>query len=231
MNTGLSSQRWEGGETWPDRPASAEQWDGGLEEAVETFVRVRPRLMAIGYRFLANWSEAEDVVQETWLRWQNTDRTVVADPQALLATMATRLAINISLSARRRYEVCRTPPVPPATDVNDDPATTAERREAVEQALLIVLESLTPRERAAFILREAFGYSYGQISEFLQLGAANTRQVVSRARRHLGANRRVIVSSASYQRFLQAFFTAARTGDLGSLERLLAADLTVDWDN
>ena len=194
-----------------------------LDEAVETFVRVRPRLMAIAHRFLAGTSEA--VVQETWLRWQNTDRTVVADPQALLATMTIRLAINVSQSARCRRETSLTPWAAVGAGADDDPATSAEHREAVEQAVLVIMESLTPRECAAFVLREAFDYPYGQISEFLHLGAVNTRQLVSRARRRIGVDRRNTVSSASYQRFLEAFLTAARAGDLTGLEELLAADL------
>ena len=225
MNAGVSEQRWDDGNTVADQNAGAEQVSGDLDEAVATFLRVRPRLMAIAYRFLASTSEAEDIVQETWLRWQNTDRTVVADPQALLATMATRLAINVSQSARRRRETSMAPSASERADAGDDPATRAEHREAVEQAVLIIMESLTPRERAAFVLREAFDYPYGQISEFLHLGAANTRQLVSRARRRIAADRRTIVSSASYERFLQAFLDAARAGDLTGLEELLAADL------
>jgi RNA polymerase sigma factor (sigma-70 family) len=225
VNTAAAVQRWYGGDALTNRTARGERVDD-LDEAVETFVRVRPRLVAIGCRFLASRSEAEDVVQETWLRWQNTDRTVVVDPQALLATMTTRLAINVSQSARRRHEAWMTPCTLDAIVADDDPATTAERRESVERAVLVIMECLTPRERAAYILREAFGYPYAQIAEFLHIGAVNTRQLVSRARKHLGADRRIVVSSASYQRFLAAFLKAARAGDLTSLEEALAADLT-----
>jgi RNA polymerase sigma factor (sigma-70 family) len=221
----VSSQRWDDGDAVAVQTAGGEEVSGDLDEAVATFVRARPRLMAIAYQFLASTSEAEDVVQETWLRWQKTDRTVVAHPQALLATMATRLAINVSQSARRRRETSMALPAPEGADADDDPATRAENREAVEQAVLIIMESLTPRERAAFVLREAFDYPYGQISEFLDLGAANSRQLVSRARKHIAADRRTIVPSASYQSFLQAFLNAARAGDLTAFEEFLAADL------
>jgi RNA polymerase sigma factor (sigma-70 family) len=181
--------------------------------------------MAIAYRFLASASDAEDVVQETWLRWQKADRTTVTDPQALLATMATRLAINVSQSARRRRETAVAVPARDGAEPGADPATSAEVREAVEQAVLIMMESLSPKERAAFVLREAFGYSYGQISELLHLRSANSRQLVSRARRHVTADTHTIVDSASHQRFLQAFLNAARIGDLPSFEEVLAADL------
>lgn len=225
MNAGGSRQRRDDGDNVAIQTAGAEQVNDDLDEAVATFLRARPRLMAIAYRFLGSTSEVEDIVQETWLRWQNTDRTVVADPQALLATVATRLAINVSQSARRRHETPMSPSAPERADAGDDPATRAENREAVEQAVLIILETLTPRDRAAFVLREAFDYPYGQISEFLHLGAANTRQVVSRARKRIAADQRTIVSSASHQHFTRAFLNAALAGDLTGFEELLAADL------
>jgi RNA polymerase sigma factor (sigma-70 family) len=225
VNARVSRQSWDEGDTAAVQTAGAGHVCGDLDEAVATFLGMRPRLMAIAYRFLASTSEAEDIVQETWLRWQKTDRTVVADPQALLATMTTRLAINVSQSARRRREAAVTPSTPERADVGDDPATRAEHREAVEDAVLVVLASLPPRERAAFVLREAFDYPYGQISEFLHLGAANSRQLVCRARRRIAADRHTTVSSASHQHFLQAFLTAARSGDLTGLEEVLAADL------
>jgi RNA polymerase sigma factor (sigma-70 family) len=199
-----------------------QSWD---DEAIATFVRVRPRLLAIAHRYLPGTSEAEDIVQETWLRWQHMDRTAVVDPQALLATMTTRLAINVTQSARRRRESPRPSLATERTDPGDDPATSAEHRDALEEAVLVILESLTPRERAAFVLREAFDYPYPRLSEFLRLGTANTRQLVCRSRQRIGANRRTGVSSAAQQRFLQRFLNAARAGDLDDLEELLTADL------
>jgi RNA polymerase sigma factor (sigma-70 family) len=225
VDAGVSGKRRDDGTNAAVRTAADEQVSGEFGEAVATFIRVRPRLMAIAYRFLADISEAEDVVQETWLRWQKTDRTVVTDPQALLATMATRLAINVSQCARRRHETPGAPSAPERADAGDDPSTMAEHREALEHAVLIIMESLSPRERAAFVLREAFDYPYEQISEFLHLGAANTRQVVSRARRRITADRPPSAGPVSPQRFLQGFLDAARAGDLTGFEELLAADL------
>jgi RNA polymerase sigma factor (sigma-70 family) len=225
MDAGVTRQTWDHGDIVAVQTARTGRVSGDLDEAIATFLGVRPRLLAIAYRFLASTTEAEDIVQETWLRWQKTDRTVVADPQALLATMTTRLAINASQSARRRHETSMTSAASERLEDDDDPATRTEQQEAVEQAVLAILESLPAKERAAFVLREAFDYPYGQISEFLHIGAANSRQLVCRARRHVATDRHTIVSPTAHQHFLHAFLNAARAGDLTSLEALLAADL------
>jgi RNA polymerase sigma-70 factor, ECF subfamily len=225
VNLAVVEQRGDHGDTAAAQTADAKRINGDLDEAVAIFLSVRPRLMAIAYRYLASTTEAEDIVQETWLHWQKADRTVVSNPPALLATMTTRLAINVSQSARRRHETFLDTWTPEAADTSDDPATRAECREAVAEAVLIVLGRLTPGERAAYVLREAFDYPYRQISEILHVGVANSRQLVSRARRHIAADRRTTVSPASHQSLLRTFLSAARTGDLSDLEELLAADL------
>jgi RNA polymerase sigma factor (sigma-70 family) len=225
MDAGVTRQTWDHGDIVAVQTARTGRVSGDLDEAVATFLGARPRLLAIAYRFLASTTEAEDIVQETWLRWQKTDRTVVADPQALLATMTTRLAINASQSARRRHETSMTSAASERLEDDDDPATRTEQQEAVEQAVLAVLEGLPAKERAAFVLREAFDYPYGQISEFLHIGAANSRQLVCRARRHVATDRHTIVNPTAHRHFLHAFLNAARAGDLTSLEALLAADL------
>jgi RNA polymerase sigma-70 factor (ECF subfamily) len=196
------------------------------DDGVAVFVSARPRLLRIAGRVLASTTDAEDVVQEIWLRWQRTDRTVVADPHAFLVTMTVRLAINVSQSARHRRET----PVGEWYQEqlgcsDDDPAAEAELGEEVELAVLTLLGTLPPRERAAYVLREAFDYPYGRISEMLHTGAANTRQLVSRARGHLTADRRAPVSSLAHRQLLDAFLKAARAGDLTDLEDLLTADL------
>lgn len=197
----------------------------GLDDAVAVFVRVRPRLLGIAYRIVGSTTEAEDVVQEVWLRWQRTDRTAVANPHAFLATVATRLAINVRQSAWRRRETCVGPWFPePATTADDDPAAKAERGEAVELAVLLLLGTLSPRERAAYLLREVFDYPYRQISDILHLRAANTRQLVSRAHGHLARNGHQQVAPDVHQHLLDTFLTAARAGDLHDLEELLIAD-------
>jgi RNA polymerase sigma factor (sigma-70 family) len=222
---GVAKQRRGDGDAVAALIAGAERPNGDLDEAVAIFVRARPRLMTMAYRILGSTSEAEDVVQETWLRWQRVDRTVLSNPQALLATMTVRLAINVSRSARRRRETSVEAWTTEATDPSDGPAARAERRDAVEQAVFIIMARLTPSERAAYVLREAFDYPYRQISEILHLGVGNTRQLVCRARGRIAADRSTVVSPVPHQRFLQAFLSAARTGDLSDLEEQLAADL------
>src|SRR5215831_4362219 len=147
------------------------------DDGVSVFESVRPRLFGIAYRMLGSAAEAEDIVQDTWLRWQGTDRSVVNDPPAFLATATTRLAITFAQSARARRETYIGPWLPEPVDTKGDPRLGAEREEALEFAVLLLLEKLTPRERAAFVLREAFDYSYDQIANILRSTEANTRQL------------------------------------------------------
>jgi RNA polymerase sigma-70 factor (ECF subfamily) len=196
-----------------------------LEEAVAVFVSQRRRLFGIAYRVLGSAVEAEDVVQEAWLRWQNTDRSVVVNPVGFLSSATTRLAINVAQSARVRRETYIGPWLPEPVDTSADPEVGAERAEAVELALLLVLERLTPVERAAYVLREAFDYGYAEIADMLELSLVNVRQIVSRARRHLSDEQRESVDAAEHRRLLTAFVSAARTGDVASLEALLAPDV------
>ncbi|MFB4307409.1 sigma-70 family RNA polymerase sigma factor [Actinomadura sp. GTD37] len=196
-----------------------------LEQAACTFVGVRPRLFGIAYRMLRSPAEAEDIVQETWLRWQGSERSSIANPAAFLALITTRLSINAAQSARVRRETCLGRRLPEPVDTAADPAAGAERGEALEQALLLLLERLTPAQRAAYVLREAFVYPYERIAEIVQLSPANVRQSVSRARRHLNAVRRVPVAPDEHRRFLSAFLDAAQEGNMRPLEDLFAADV------
>ncbi|MGW9182583.1 RNA polymerase sigma-70 factor [Agromyces sp. NPDC055661] len=199
--------------------------DENLDDALAVFQSVRRRLFGIAYRMLGSASEAEDIVQDAWLRWQGTDRSVVQDPAAFLATTTTRLAINSLQSARARRETYIGPWLPEPVDTSQDPTLGAERTEALGYAVLVMLERLTPTERAAYVLREAFGYSYAQIHEIVQVSEAAARQLVSRARKHLAGERRREVSTSEQQRLLTAFVSAAQTGDLEQLERLFAEDV------
>ncbi|BCL32377.1 RNA polymerase sigma-70 factor [Streptomyces aurantiacus] len=196
-----------------------------LDTATKQFVAARPRLFGIAYRMLGSAVEAEDVCQETWVRWQNADRTNVVEPVAFLTTVATRLAINTAQSARVRREAYVGPWLPEPIDTGADPQVGAERTEAVEMAVLLLLEKLNPVERAAYVLREAFDYPYRELADILETSEANTRQLVSRARKHLATERRERVSRDEHQRLLKVFLTAAQTGDLKSLEQVLAADV------
>ncbi|MEU1518679.1 sigma-70 family RNA polymerase sigma factor [Streptomyces sp. NPDC005811] len=196
-----------------------------LEDAVAVFVHHRRRLFGIAYRILGSTVEAEDVVQEAWLRWQKTDRSVVLNPAAFLSSATTRLAINVAQSARVRRETYIGPWLPEPVDTSADPEVGAERAEAVEMALLLVLERLTPVERAAYVLREAFDYAYAEIADILEVSLVNVRKIVSRARRHLLDERRKTVDAAEHRRLLHAFVSAATTGDVASLEALLTPDV------
>jgi RNA polymerase sigma-70 factor (ECF subfamily) len=199
---------------------------GDLEEAAAVFTSLRPRLFGIAYRMLSSATEAEDLVQDVWLRWHKCDRSAVASPAAFLATTTTRLAINALQSARVRRETYIGPWLPEPVDTSADPYLGAERGEALEFASLLLMEKLTPSERAAYVLREAFDYPYGQIAGILQSTEPAVRQLVSRARKHMTGERRAPVTAAAQRELLTSFITAARSGDMTALERLFAADVT-----
>jgi RNA polymerase sigma-70 factor (ECF subfamily) len=188
-----------------------------------SFEAVRPRLFGIAYRTLESAADADDVVQDAWIRWQGTDRNRVRDAAAFLATTTKRLALNVAQSARVRRETSVDPWHPEPVDVQADPSLGAERREALELATRMLMEKLSPSERAAYVLREAFDYPYRQIADVLATSEANARQLVTRARLRLAAGHRRQVSAAEQQRFIDAFVDAAQTGDLTTLEQVAVA--------
>jgi RNA polymerase sigma factor (sigma-70 family) len=195
---------------------------GGLDE----FVRARRRLFTIAHRIVGNVHEAEDVLQEVWLRWQRLDQTTVINAEAFLVTVTGRLALNLVQSARRRHETSVTVwPWAETVDPDVDPQTHVDRGERIGEAVQVLLERLSPAERAAYMLREGFEYPYQRIAQILQIGAANARQLVKRARAHVAAGRRHSVSPAAERRLRRAFAVASHNGDLTGLEALLAADL------
>ena len=196
-----------------------------LEQAITHFARARPRLFGIAYRITGNEADSEDVVQDVWMRWQRCDRSAVQAPAAFLATAATRLAINAIQSARARHETSLDTRHSRQSDTAADPALGAERREALESAVLLLLERLSPAERAAYVLREAFGYPYGRIAGVTQATEATARQLVSRARKRLATERRKPVTVPDRRRWMAAFLGAAQTGHLTALEQLLTADV------
>lgn len=193
-----------------------------LEDAAAVFMSVRPRLFGIAYRMFGSVTEAEDLLQEVWLRWQACDRGAVLNPAAFLATTTTRLAINTLQSAQVRRETYLGPWLPEPVDTSADPYLGAERGEALELAALLLMEKLTPNERAAYVLREAFDYPYGLIADILRSTEPAARQLVSRARRHMTEERRTPVSAAAQRKLLATFLAAARSGDMAALERLFA---------
>lgn len=196
-----------------------------LAQAEQQFSAARRRLFGIAYRILGSAAEADDVLQDAWVRWQTYDRSTVRNPDAFLTTTVTRLAINVAQSARVRRETYIGPWLPEPVDTSADPTLGAERGEALEVALLMLLEKLTPTERAAYVLREAFDYPYEQIAEIVGHSQASVRQLVSRARRHLGEERRAPVAPEAQRRLLTAFVAAAKAGDVALLEQLFAEDV------
>lgn len=159
------------------------------DESLSTFLKLRPRLLAIARRMLGCAAAAEDIVQDVWLRWQTTDHRVVRDPGAFLATATTRMALNVMQSARSRRETCAGPWLPEPVDASADPREDVERDQALASGVALLNETLSPIERAAFVLREAFEYPYRDIAKALQLAETNARQIVTRARQRV-ANRR-----------------------------------------
>jgi RNA polymerase sigma factor (sigma-70 family) len=202
------------------------EYDDGLSG----FVTVRPRLFRIAYRILGCAAAADDIVQDVWLRWQSTNRSVVENPPAFLATTTTRLCFNLAQSARSRRETCIGTLLPEPVDTSPDPALEAERTDTLGCAVFVLLERLSPKERAAYILREAFDYSYRQIADILQMEEANARQLVSRARKHIVDGRRTPVNLDKQRQFLDAFIGAAERGDLAGLEDFFAEDVVSSSD-
>ena len=198
---------------------------GKHDDGFSVFADVRPRLFRIAYRILGCAAAADDIVQDVWVRWQCTNRSVVKNPPAFLATTTTRLCFNLAQSAHSRRETCIGTLLPEPVDTTADPALGAERSDALRLAVLVLLEKLSPTERAAYILREAFDYSYLQIADILQMEEANARQLVSRARKHIVDGRRTLVSASQQQRLLDVFVVAAQKGEMAALENLLAQDV------
>jgi RNA polymerase sigma-70 factor (TIGR02957 family) len=200
---------------------------------VEDFERLRGRLFGIAYRMLGAASDAEEVVQEAWLRWQGVDRATVRDPDAYLAKVVTNLSMKELTSARVRREtyVGEWLPEPVLTGRAEfdalGPLEVVAERESVSFALLLLLERLTPAERAAYVLHEAFAYSYREVAELIGTSEANARQLASRAGKRIAAEprRQQTVDRAGWQKLVERFLAAARLGEIEELEQLLAEDV------
>jgi RNA polymerase sigma-70 factor (ECF subfamily) len=193
--------------------------DGALES-------LRRHAFGVAYRMLGSVTEAEDVAQETLLRLTRQEAEI-DEPAAWVTTVATRLSINVLTSARARRESYVGPwlPEPLLVDPDPGPASRAELADSLSMAMLVLLERLTPVERAAYLLREVFGYGYAEVAEIIQQTEVSSRQLVSRARKHLEADRpRFDADEVARDALLVRFLAAAEEGDLEALERLLAAD-------
>jgi RNA polymerase sigma factor (sigma-70 family) len=191
------------------------------DDGLAAFMSVRPRLFGIAYRMLGSAAEAEDVVQDVWVRWQTADRSLVRNAGAFLATTTTRMAVNVMRSARSRWEKDAGPWLPEPVDASADPERGAQRGEGLEAGILLLLQKLSRPERAAYILREAFDYTYRDIANALRLEETNVRQVMTRARQHVADGRKAPANAAEQRRLFKAFMAAAQTGDVARLEGVL----------
>src|SRR3954454_21013695 len=196
---------------------------------------LHPVAFAIAYRMLGSVSEAEDVVQEALLRAHQALNSgeQIASPRAFISTVTTRLAINELRSARVRREryVGEWLPEPIITDGQDDPARHAEMADSLSLAMLVVLESLSPEQRAVLLLRDVFDYSYAEIAEIVGKSEVNVRQLATRARRHVERRRpRFEATREQRDELARRFFAAVERGDLAGLEALLAHDARLTGD-
>jgi RNA polymerase sigma-70 factor (ECF subfamily) len=198
----------------------------------EEFEELRPLLFAVAYRILGSVAEAEDAVQETWLRWESS-KTRPASTRAFLSAVVTRVAIDVLRSARVRRERYMGPwfPEPLVDDPYQDPERSAELADSVSTAALLLLERLTPLERAVFVLRDVFGFGYAEVASAVGRSEAACRQLAVRARRHMGEGRTRFEADRREGTLLAArFFDAFREGDVEGLRALLAADVQMVGD-
>jgi RNA polymerase sigma-70 factor (ECF subfamily) len=198
----------------------------------EEFEELRPLLFAIAYRILGSVSEAEDAVQETWLRYEASP-TRPTSTKAFLSAVVTRVSIDVLRSARFRREayVGQWLPEPLLTDPYEDPARSAELADSVSMAALLLLERLSPLERAVFVLREVFGFGFGEVASAVGRSEAACRQLAVRARRHMDAGRpRFEADRREREKLAARFFDALREGDVEGLRALLAADVQMIGD-
>jgi RNA polymerase sigma-70 factor (TIGR02957 family) len=201
----------------------------GLADQDAEFEVQRRQLFGLAYRMLGSAADAEDVLQDAWLRWQGVDRDRVADPAAFLARTVTNLCLTALTSARARREVYVGPwlPEPVVTGAAAElgPLEDAVQRESVSFAVLTLLERLSPAERAAYVLREAFAYSPREVAALLDTTEANARQLHARARRHVATDRNRPVDPEQWRSLVTRFLGAARDGDVAALEAMLADDV------
>jgi RNA polymerase sigma-70 factor (ECF subfamily) len=201
------------------------------DTATEAFVAHRNLLFTVAYEMLGSAADAEDVLQETWLRWVKADLAQVRDPRAYLVRITTRQALNRLRSMKRRKEAYVGPWLPEPLLTAPDMAENVELAESVSMAIMLVLETLSPTERAVFVLREAFDVSYDEIAAAVDKTPAAVRQIAHRARQHVDARRpREVVSPRETRAALESFQRAIETGDPQALLDVLAPDVVLVAD-
>ncbi len=194
------------------------------EDAAASFNPLRPKLMRVAYRMLGSVADAEDMVQEAFIRWVGADRNEVREPEAFLRRTVTRLCLDQLKSARRQRETYVGPWLP-------DPVVEEEEEEDVTLPLMLALERLSPLERAAFLLHDVFGLGFEEVAATIQRDAAACRQLAARARAHVREARpRFQMEKQRSLELAEAFFAASRSGDMKALGTMLAADVSVHSD-
>jgi RNA polymerase sigma-70 factor (TIGR02957 family) len=197
-----------------------------MGEPLEVFQQQRGRMFGIAYRMLGSVTEADDVLQEAWLRWQSVDHAGVNEPAAFLAKTVTNLCLTQLTSARARRETYVGEWLPEPILTGPDLGDLAGQRESVSFALLTILEQLTPAERAAYVLREAFAYSHREVGDLIGTTEANARQLHSRARKRVAsAEQKRPVDPSHWRTLVERFLAAAQRGDVDRLADLLATDV------
>jgi RNA polymerase sigma-70 factor (TIGR02957 family) len=221
----------------PVRPTASADRGGSTSEdptaplATEAFLAHRNLLFTVAYEMLGSAADAEDVLQETWLRWANVDLDTVRDRRAYLGRITTRQALTRLRTLGRRKESYVGPWLPEPLLTAPDVAEDVELAESVSMAMLLVLETLTPTERAVFVLRDVFAVGYDEIAQAVDKTPAAARQIAHRARAHVAARRpRGVVSPAETRGALDAFQRAVETGDLQGLLDILAPDVVLVGD-
>jgi RNA polymerase sigma-70 factor (ECF subfamily) len=202
-----------------------------MSDDQQRFADHRKLLFSIAYRILGSAADAEDVVQDAWFKWSASDRGGVADPKAYLARIVSNLAMDRLRSTRRQRESYVGPWLPEPILTTPDTADDVATAESVSMAMLVVLETLSPLERAVFVLHEVFGFSYGEIADAVERSESAVRQASHRARGHVQARRpRFERDRAKKAEATQRFFTAATGGDINALMQLLAPNVTLWTD-
>ncbi|HEX9372101.1 MAG TPA: RNA polymerase sigma-70 factor [Roseiflexaceae bacterium] len=204
-----------------------------MTNPAEDFQAYRPLLFSIAYRMTGSASEAEDLVQDSYLRYRAAPKEDIRSLKSYLSTIITRLAIDHLKSAQARREQYVGPwlPEPLLTSDGDPLLQKVEQREMIASAFLVLLETLSPQERAVFLLREVFEYEYGQIAEILGIGVANCRQIFHRAQQRVAERRpRFEPSQEAQRRLIERFLAACRRGDVAALADVLAQDV-VSWSD
>ena len=218
----------------PPAPENAGAVSGALvEERLETFHKHRRRLLSIAYRMLGSMTDAEDMLQEAFIRWQESSRVEIESPEAFLVTIVSRLCINHLQSARVKREEYfgQWLPEPVLTAQANDSFLEFEDGDSLSTAFLLLLESLNPVERAVFLLRDVFDYEYAEIAKILEQSEANCRQILSRARQHLKRKRpRFDASPRQHEELLQRFIQASSRGDMDGLLALISQDIVLYAD-